>query len=551
MSQLVNSIKGLGATRLAALGASGALVLGLLIFMIARGGGGSAGMVPLYTNLSLQDGNRIISFLESSGTKYDIRGNGTQIMVPEEQVFQLRMRLAGEGLPSSGSVVGYEIFDKTEALGTSNFVYNVNLVRALEGELSRTIGGFNKIESARVHLVTPKRELFTREQMEPSASVAVKVAPGASLTSQEISSIRHLIATAVPGLKLEKITIVDNKGKLLARGGDEDVSAELAASNAAEFRQAYEARMARTVTELIEQSVGVNKVKAQVSADIDFDRIVVNSEEYDPDGQVVRSVQTSEENEQSSEKDVNDNVSVANNLPDQAASKSGVLSNNVASKTDETTNYEISKKVTSHVKETGNVKRLSIAVLVDGTYTPGEQEGQLVYTPRPQEELDKLEALVKTAVGYDEARGDTVRVINMQFTDSIPEDTGNSPLEWIKNDFSNVIQTLVFGAVAILFILLVIKPLVTRALDATTAHADDDDTEPSLALEGPTPMGQLPDFSGAVSGFDDEAGETMIDIERIQGKVKSSTIRKIHELIEGNPEQTLRTLRAWMHEARE
>lgn len=548
MGQLVDSLKGLGSTRLAALGASGALILGLLLFMVLRGGAGSAGMVPLYTNLSLQDGNRVISFLESSGVKYDIRGNGTQVMVPENQVFQLRMRLAGEGLPSSGSVVGYEIFDHSEALGTSNFVYNVNLVRALEGELSRTIGGFNKVESARVHLVTPKRELFTREQTEPSASVAIKVTPGATLNQQEINAIRHMIATAVPGLKLEKITIVDNKGKLLARGGDEDVSAELAATNAAEFRQAYEARMVRTLTELLEQSVGVNKVKAQVAADIDFDRIVVNSEEYDPDGQVVRSVQSSEENEQSTEKDMNENVSVANQLPDANAAKAGMMTSNMASKTDETTNYEISKKVTNHVKETGNVKRLSIAVLVDGTYTAGE-DGQMVYAPRSQEELDKLEALVKTAVGYDESRGDSVRVINMQFSDGAPLDGGTTPLDWIKNDFSNVIQTLVFGVVAILFILLVIKPLVSRALDATTAHADDDDAmEPSLALEGPPIAGQLPDFSG---GGLEEMEETMIDIERIQGKVKSSTMRKIHDIIENNPEQTLRTLRGWMREGRE
>ncbi len=549
MAELVETIKGLGTAKLAAIGGGAVLLLALIMFLAVRSPSSSGGMVPLYSNLTLEDGNNIITSLDSQGIKYQIQANGTQILVPESEVLRLRMKLAGDGLPSNTAGVGYEIFDKSQNLGTSNFVYNVNMLRALEGEIARTIMSFGKISSARVHLVMPKRELFTREEQEPSASVALKVNSSQALTTSEISAIRHLVATAVPNLKVSKITIVDDKGRLLAKGVDDPNDPSLIAETSEQYRISYENRLKKMVEELLEQSVGVDKVKAQVSAAIDFDRITTNSEEYDPDGQVVRSVQSVEEKEQSNEKDTSENVSVKNNLPDNQAGEGSTVSSSSAQKTDETTNFEITKKVTNHVKETGTVNRLSVAVLVDGTYSVAE-DGTVTYNPRSDEELKKLESLVKSAIGFDAERGDKVEVVNMQFPDSAENFKPETPLDWIKDDFGSIMQTAVLGIVAILAILLVVKPLVSRALEASTARVDDEEVEDGLsALTGPSIAGQLTDQTG-MGGELPEGEETLINIDRIDGKVKSSSMRKIIAMIDKHPEETLNSLRNWLRSDR-
>jgi flagellar M-ring protein FliF len=559
MSELITTVKGLGTTKIAIIAGVGALVLIGMIALIATSGGGASkgNFMPLYSGLSMQDGNKIVQTLDAQNVPYRLEGNGTQIMVPEGDVNRIRLTLAGEGLPSSGSVVGYEVFDKSETLGTSDFIYNVNMVRALEGELSRTIGSLNKVSDARVHLVMPKRELFSRERQEPSASVKLDLLPAAELSTSEISAIRHLIATAVPNLKINKITVIDSKGRLLAKGADDPNDPEVAAANAEQFKVTFENRMRKTVEELLESTIGYGKVQAQVSAEIDFDRIVTNTEEFDPEGQVVRSVQSAEEKDQSINKSEDQNVSVESNLPDSEGEGSGE-SSSLAERTEETTNYEISKKTVNHVKETGTVKRLSVAVLVDGTYTPAE-EGAAKYSPRSQEELEQLTALVRSAVGYDEKRGDKVEVVSMQFMGSADQVKEETPLDWIKNDMQSIVQTIVIGLVAVLAMLLIIKPLINRALDAQSEARIREEEEARLALEGPSSAGLLTDMTigedglprlgGSIGGaFGEDGEEDMINIDRISGKLKSSSLKKINELIEKNPEETVATLRRWIRQ---
>lgn len=537
MNTMVQTFKDMGRVKLAAM--LGVTTILLAIFIVIALRASAPGMTALYTSLSVEDSGQIVSQLDKAGIPYTLKGEGTQIMVPSDQVLHLRLTLAQQGLPTGGSLVGYEIFDRSEALGTSNFVLNVNMLRALEGELARTIGSFTQVDSARVHLVVPKRELFTRDRQEPTASVALKLR-GGELSKTEIGAIQHLVATAVPGLKPSAITIVDSRGRLLAKGAGDEESADLYSSNAQELRIAYENRMKNTVESLIEKSVGVGKVKAQVTADMDFDRVVTNSETYDPEGQVARSIQGVSEKESSSEKDANNNVSVANNLPDSNASGAGSVTSRSTERSDETTNFEISKVVENHVKESGTVNRLSVAVLVDGIYTTDE-EGKQTYAPRSENELKQLTALARTAVGYDEKRGDTVEVVNMRFSETTEGIFEESPFDWLKSELQGIIQTLVLGGVALLAILLVIRPMMNRMLEATPGTREAAEKGPA-ALEGPgLAAARLTDQSGAV----DE--ESLINIDRIEGRVKSSTFRKMGELIDKHPDETLTVMRQWMY----
>ncbi len=460
----------------------------------------------------------------------------------------MRMSLAQEGLPNSGSVVGYEIFDKGDTLGTSNFVLNLNQLRALEGELARTLTGFDTIEAARVHLVMPKHELFSRDTVQPTASVALKLRGAGTLNKNEIAAVQHLVATAVPGLKPQRVTIVDSKGELLAKGVDEEDDPNLLTEESEDYRIAYEKRLKTTIENLLEQSVGAGKVKAEVHADIDFDRVVRNDEKYDPEGQVARSVQDVSDSQKSNEKSGSDNtVSVQNNLPagQAGAAGGGAANSNDHSRSEETTNYEISKTVTNSVKETGDVKKLSVAVLVDGISTT-DKDGKQQYAPRSDEELKKLQGLVQSAIGFDAARGDTVNVTTMQFAESPKDMFNESAFDWIKADFNSIIQTLVLGGVSILAILFVIRPLVTRAIESFETAGKADELE-QAALAAPAIAARLTDQSQRPALADEEEAEDMINIDRIQGKVRSSSYNKINSMVDKHPDETVQILRQWLN----
>lgn len=537
MSTMTDSFREMGQVKLAALGLTAVLLIGFFVFLSLRIS--SPVMSPLYTGLSMDDSSKIVQELEKKNIPYELGVNGTQVMVPSEQVMRLRLEMAQLGVPESGKGVGYEVFDSTEPLGTSNFVLNLNKVRALEGELARTINTLAGVESSRVHLVIPKRDLFKKDEREPTASVALKTRGASKLEASEIAAIRNLVATAVPGLKPTRITIVDNKGNLLARGSEDENDPQALASTAQEFRTGFENKMKGTIERLLEQSLGYGKIKAEVSAEIDFDRIVTNSEKFDPEGQVARSIQGIQETENSNDSDVKDNVSVGQNLPDAKGNQGGTKSQSNRSRTDETTNYEISKVVQNQVKETGTVKKLSVAVLVDGIYSP-DANGDPAYKPRSAEELANIKKLVESSIGFDSARGDKVEVINMQFANAEQEAMEDSPFAWLQNDLDSIIQTLVLGGITVLVILLIVRPLVTRAIASSQEAQDEDEYEQSL-LSGPNIMGELPDFS--TGGEEDE--DELISISRIKGGIKSSTFRKINDMISAHPDESLQVMRRW------
>ncbi len=410
MNGFFQLIRNLGPARLLTLALIMAGTIAFFYYLVNKVNTPEMGL--LYGDLDLKDSGQIVQKLEGLNIPYELRAQGSQILVPVDQATKLRMSMAEIGLPHGGSV-GYEIFDKTDQFGPSQFVENINQVRALEGELERTIASLSLVQSARVHLVLPQRQLFSRDRQEASASIVIKVR--GKLSSGQVAAIQHLVAAAVPDLNPNRVSVVDDQGNLLARG-DGDAATALTSSNAEEMRVNYENRMARNVEQLLERSVGIGKARVDVHAEMNFDRITTNFETYDPDGQVVRSTQTDNQSD-SSGNAAGAAVSVSTNLPNGQTAPNSSGGDNKQSKsthTQETVNYEISKTIKSQISDQGTVKRLSVAVLVDGATTAGA-DGKKTYKPRSADELKQLTALVRSAVGYDEKRGDTVEVVNMPF----------------------------------------------------------------------------------------------------------------------------------------
>ncbi len=581
MINFLETLKSLGPGRLAAMAGISAATIAFFIYLTSRLA--SPEMALLYGDLDSQDSGQIIARLEQAGVPYEIGPSGDQIYVPGEQVARMRVAMAEEGLPSGGSI-GYEIFDRSEGLGVSSFVQNINHLRALEGELSRTIRSIGNLKQARVHLVLPRRELFSRDRQEPSASIVVTMEGNSRLDRQQVLAIQHLVAAAVPGLQPTAISIVDNKGTLLARTAS-DGDLDGTANTAEEMRAAYEARMARALQELLERSVGPGNATVEVSAEMDFDRITENAEIFDPDGQVVRSTQTVEESEDARDGQGPPPVSVGTTLPDAdlASLEGGDSSESRSLRTEETVNYEISKTVRTHVREAGLVRRLSIAVLVNGSYVKGA-DGEMAYQDRTPQELEQLTSLVRSAAGYDEARGDTVEIVNLQFA-ALDISEGDSEamllLGFERGDLIRSAELLVLGIVAVLLLIFVVRPLLRQALDivntANTAEQGQaeytmltDPNSPQTALAGPNlPLGHLSGNQPALAGMAgasgmtgqggsllaagqaeslDESIEAVIDINRVDGQVRASSLRKINEIVENHPEDAASIVRSWLYQ---
>lgn len=551
MSSLGTTIRTLGPSRLAPIALVFVGMIAFFVYIASRFS--TPDMALLYNDLDAKDSGKIISKLESMNIPVQARGDGTQIFVPGDQVGKLRMLLAQDGLPAGGNL-GYEIFDKSDGLATSSFVQNINLVRALEGELSRTISSLAPVKGARVHLVLPQREMFSRQKQEPSASIVLQMRSG-RLDRSQVASIQHLVAAAVPGLKPTQISIIDDQGSLLARGGDDNAVAGL--SNSEEARVAYEKRLSGDIESLLERSVGAGKVRAEVAAEMNFDRVTLNSESYDPESRVIRSQQTVEESGSSSEVTAANSgtVSVQNNLPEGQAPAGGPLSGSKNNRTEETINYEISKTIKQQVIEGGSVKKLSVAVLVDGTYTT-DDKGVQTYQPRSEENLKQMETLVKSAIGFNEERGDTVQVINMQFV--VPTATAEGEaaaaegfMGFSKSEITRLIEILVMGVVGILALLLVVRPMMNRLLEPAGAMAGG----PRLARAG----GGLPQLTGPDSGGGEALPEPdvsnpeleeMISLRQIEGRIKASSLKRIGDIVEKHPEETLSIIRGWLYQGK-
>ncbi len=413
----------------------------------------------LYAGLDPRDAAAVTAKLDAMNVQYDAKGDGGTILVPADQVTKLRMALAQDNLPAAG--VGYEIFDKTDTFGTTAFVQNINRLRALEGELARSIQTIEGIESARVHLVIPERQIFSRNDQTPSASVVLKTR--AVMDRGQVTAVQHLVAAAVAGLSPARVAIVDDRGNLLA-GGEERSGPDAAAADQEQNTTDYEDRLRQRIESIVASVVGAGHVRAQVTADMTYNHTSTTSESYDPDSKVIRSTQTVEQNSSDTNGSSQDAVSVANALPNAASSTPGDTSKSSSGRTEETTNYEISKKVTTSTQDGGDLKRLSVAVVVDGSLAGAGANAN--YKPRSAAEMTQITNLVKSAMGYSQTRGDQLQVSNMEFArvDDVDDGTpapkpllGLDPAYWFK-----IIEAAIMCVTALLIGLFVARPLINR-----------------------------------------------------------------------------------------
>jgi len=533
---LFNFLKGLGAARLMAMIAVTTALIGFFAFVIMRVT--TPQMTTLFTDLSIEDSSSIIKDLERQGITYELRNEGSVILVPKDKVTRLRMKLAEGGLPKGGGV-GYEIFDKSDALGTTSFVQNINHLRALEGELARTIRGIDRIQAARVHLVLPERPLFSRETPEPSASIVVRVR--GTLEAQQIHAIRHLVASSVNGLKPQRVSIVDESGQLLADGAASDVDQAVGD----ERRATFEKRMRKQVEDIVSSVVGQGRARVQLSADFDYNKITQTSDKFDPEGRVLRSSQTREE--QSASGVENGQVTVNNELPGTQPSNNGSSqTRDQSKKTEETNNYEISRTTKTEVTEAGRVNRISVAVLVDGSYSKNEK-GELIYKERAKDELDRIAALVRSAIGFDQKRGDQVEVVNLRFAEApqiapINEPTGIlGMLQFTKDDVMYVIELGVMMLLGLVVLFMVVRPLVKKILASEEIAA----LAAAVAPPPPEPVAPAASSPALIPG---SSTAHLIDVAQVQGQVHAQSVHRVGELAERNPNETVAIVRQWLSE---
>lgn len=558
MGGFSNLMKSLGLVRLATLGVVAVSLLGFFAYIGLRMT--AEPMALLYSDVAQEDAGKIGAALDAMNVPYELRGDGNTIYVPEDKVLKLRMALASKGLPSGGTV-GYEIFDNADALGTTNFLQNINHLRALEGELSRTIRAIDGIDGVRVHLVMPERELFSRDKRDPSASIVLKVR--GTLAVQQVKAIQQLVASAVEGLTPGHVSIIDEHGTLLASGMGDDGQSMVTAT-VEEQRASYESRLRTHVEDIIQRVVGQDKARVEVTAQMDYNRVTQTSDTYDPNGQVVRSTQTTEDTSNNTDGKQAQSVSVGNNLPNAnlgGAQDQGTTSQQTSNRNEETVNYEISRTTKTETLEPGRVKRISVAVLVDGIYAKGAG-GKITYAPRSDQEIAKIEALVKSAIGFDESRGDHVEVVNLQFAEPIAVDAapaGAEPfLGLTKADYMRVGEFAVLSILALIAMFFVIRPMLGRLATVGPVRSAG---MPAIGTHaGMASAGALPAPDGSLSGDDisralmdgaseENIGEDMlIDIAQVAGKVKHSSVRKIGELVTHHPDESISILRSWLHE---
>jgi len=524
-----------------------ALMLGFFAFLIMRAS--TPQMAPLYTGLSLEDSSAIVSELQKQNVPNEIRGDGDTILVPRDQITTLRMQLAENGLPTKGQV-GYEIFDQQSTLGSTSFVQNINNVRALEGELARTISSLARIKSTRVHLVLPERALFSRDKKDPTASIVVSVR--GQLAPEEIRAIQHLVASAVEGLTPNRVTIADDTGNLLAAGAGDGDDSTVLAGEADERKLGLENRLRTSIEGLLSNIVGEGRARVEVSADLDLTRTTKTQQTFDPNGQVVRSTQTENVANTSTDAATNGQVSASTQLPGATQSTASSAQPTEQGSTDkETTNYEISNISQTSMTDPGAIKRLSVAVVVDGTYTT-DASGNSTYAPRDQASLDQIKALVQSAIGFDQTRGDQITVANLQFAQGPTPTTVGTPgpglFDFTRDDLINGAEMLVTLIIALALVFFIMRPLLKRVLTPeqqplalpVSAEISAPQMVPASAVTAPL----------AEMGSEEQQAGTRVPAwmqdARSVGAAQAATMKTVGQLVQDNPKQAATIVRDWL-----
>jgi len=476
----------------------------------------------LYTKLSSEDASKVVNVLKATKEPYQLEDNGQTVLVQAERVYELRLKVASEG-NLHGQGIGFEIFDDVK-IGQTDFVQHINYQRALQGELARTISEFPKIESARVHLVVPKKSLFIEEQTTPSASVVLQLKEkDGKLEPKEVQGIVNLVTMAVEGLDKKRITISDQNGQPLYQPADD----ETAGMNTTqlEFKAQMERKIERRIEELLTPVIGPQKIIARVNTDLDFSHKTIKKEVFNPDGQVVRSESRSEETV-AGRANLDGAVPEANFRGDGFT---GTQSSQDSSRETRTTNYEIDREEQNIVSPVGELKRLGVAVIVDGTYTKDEKTGQMTYVPRTDEEMNRIRSLVSSAVGLDKDRGDTIEVSSIAFG-AADLSEGSSLVRNFIDLGGKLGKPILTGLLIFLFLILVVRPVVMALI------------RPKVAEEEVEEVASLPSTDERLAIEESlEVPEEALDTARRLELLKTQAV----QLTEQNMDQAIRLLKSW------
>ncbi len=456
MNQLLNALKSLPLSKQISMAFILSLVVAGFVFMFFLAN--QEDYQILFNNLSAEDGGAIVSKLQEKNIPYRVGAAGNTIMVPAAKVHELRLTLAGEGLPNGGQV-GFEIFDDTN-FGATKFVQQLNFRRALQGELARTINQFKEVKNSRVFIVIPKETLFVEERRPASASIQLDLR--SRLPAAKAAAIVHLVANAVDGLGVDQITVVDTKGRVIFKGTGGGNPSSLLSTTQLDHKRQVENEIKDNVETMLQGIVGVGKAIVRVIADIDFEKITLNEEEYDPSTTVVRSRRNIEESSQVGAGTARTNANVNQRrgvVPPQSSSQ------NQKSKKDSTINYEINKIIRTTVKPAGTIKRLSVAAVIDGKYKIENSEdgsAKKTYIPRTEKELQQFEEIVKKAMGYSEDREDQVSVSSIAFSEMIPDELmaagEESPFDLLKF-MGGFRKTIINFGLILMVLFLIVRPL--------------------------------------------------------------------------------------------
>ena len=475
----------------------------------------------LMTKLYPEDAARVVGMLQDGKEDYVLENNGQTILVPADRVYELRLLVAGEG-NLHGQGIGFEIFDEVQ-IGQTDFVQHINYQRALQGELARTITEFPQIEKTRVHLVIPQKSLFIEDQMPPSSSIVLQLKGDSKLKPNEVQGIVNLVSMAVEGLEPKHITVTDMKGRPLYT--PEDDTAGLALSNTQlEYKAAMENKTQRRIMELLGPVVGPEKVIARVNADLDFSQKTIRKESYDPAGSVVRSETRSEETTAGA-------ASLAGGEPDanfRGDGFSGTKTTQDSTRESRTTNFEINKQEENIIAPVGELNRMTVAVIIDGSWDKNEETGEAIYVPRSAEELERIKTLIASAVGFDSVRGDTIEVSNISFGEPALYDS-DSLMRTMLEYAQRLGKPFLNGLLIFLFLILVVRPVIMALI------------RPRVAEQEIEEMAGLPGAE-RLALEEDDVDEEAMDMSRRMENAKNHAV----QLSDENLDQAVQLLKSWL-----
>ncbi|MAQ35767.1 MAG: flagellar M-ring protein FliF [Thioclava sp.] len=563
MQQFLQNLQSLGRRKLLMLGAVGVVSVLALVFGLSVVTAPSYKL--LYSQLSPSSAAGIVDTLEQAGFKTQLSADGSAVSVPEGDIARARMALAEKNLPVDGEP-GWELFDNASGFGMNTFMQHVNRLRAMEGELARSIQTIDGVRSARVHLVLPEREAFSRTSPDPSASVIVRAASSRGISRKEALAIRNLIAAAVPNLDGNRVTVLSASGEtILAENSDAAGQATLQSNKAA-----TEDRMARSIEQILTARVGAGNARVQVNVDLSNQREVVVQQSFDPDQQVVRSTQNNAE-QQKGVQNGDSGVNTGNNIPGALGGPGASSTTDSRSKNGESVQYEIGNTRRETTTEAGAVQRVSVAVLVNGIYNV-QDDGSLKYEQRSPEEIARLTALVKSAIGYDQNRGDTVSVDSLRFIDYSMEvggPVGPTLMQRLSNNIVSILRWVFALLIVVAVLVFGLRPLLNRA-DRERARLSEATGAGALAApegeaEAATPASNnLPATpANAVAPRTQEAAEPAAPVQRaerydpagdeelitnfaISGAILKRKVSAIQKIAEDEPQEALKVLRGWL-----